>query len=306
MDVFLMSFPIVAERKGSYSASLFSLVRYIRIMTLMDGKKIAERVLGDIRADVAALIKKPRLAVVVVGEDPVITSFIREKKKAGQYVGIDVRVYPFSPDITTNALRGRIADIVHEKENTSVIIQLPLPPHINKQYILNAIPPEKDADVLSARAVGNFAVGKSAVMPPVVGATRALLEEYKINWRDGAHIVILGAGALVGRPLALWLTREHAHITVIGKDAERHASIICAADIVISGTGKPGILTGEMIKEGAVVIDAGTSESEGKIKGDVDADLVSKKAAYLAPVPGGVGPLTIAALMRNIVTLARK
>lgn len=275
-------------------------------MILMDGKKIAERMLGGIRDDVAVLPKRPRLAVVVVGEDPVIASFIREKKKAGQYVGIDVRAYPFSADITTNELRKRIAEIVHEKENTAVIIQLPLPPHINKQYILNAIPSEKDADVLSARAVGDFAVGKSKAVPPVVGAVEALLEEYKIDWRDGAHIVILGAGALVGKPLALWLTRENAHITVIGQDAKRHASVIRTADIVISGTGKPGIVTGEMIKEGAVVIDAGTSESEGKVKGDIDADSVSQKAAYLAPVPGGVGPLTVAVLMRHVVTLARK
>lgn len=275
-------------------------------MIVMDGKKIAERILGDVQTDVATLAKKPRLAVVVVGEDPVIQSFIREKKKAAERVGIDVRVYPFPADITTNALRTRIGEIVHQKHNTAVIIQLPLPSHINKQYILNAIPPEKDADVLSARAVGNFAVGKSTVVPPVVGAVQALLQEYAINWRDGSHIVILGAGALVGRPLALWLAREHAHITVIGTDAEKKQDIIRTADIVISGTGKPGIVTGGMIKEGGVVIDAGTSESEGKVRGDADTDSVKETAAYLAPVPGGVGPLTVAVLMRNVVTLARK
>ncbi|MEK7099126.1 MAG: bifunctional 5,10-methylenetetrahydrofolate dehydrogenase/5,10-methenyltetrahydrofolate cyclohydrolase [Patescibacteria group bacterium] len=274
-------------------------------MILLDGKKISERMLDAVKGDVAGMPKKPRLAVVVVGEDPVITSFIREKKKAGERVGIDVRVYPFPADVTTSALRGRIADIVHEKENTAVIIQLPLPAHINKQYILNAIPPEKDADVLSARAVGNFSAGKSSVVPPVVGAVAELLKAYDIDWRD-KHIVVLGAGMLVGKPLALWLTREHAHFTLIGADVERDVERVRGADVVISGIGKPGIVTGDMIREGAVVIDAGTSESEGKIKGDVDTETVSKKAAYLAPVPGGVGPLTVAVLMQNVVTLAKQ
>lgn len=275
-------------------------------MILMDGKRIAERLLGSMHTDVVALGKQPRLAVVVVGENPVIVSFIREKKKVAERVGIDVRVYPFPADVTTNALRAALSDIVHEKNNTAVIIQLPLPLGINKQYILNAIPPEKDADMLSARAVGNFAVGKSTTVPPVVGAVQALLDEYGVTWRDDSHIVILGAGALVGRPLSLWLTREHAHVTVIATDAEREADMIRQADIVISGTGRPGMVTGDMIKKGAAVIDAGTSESEGKVKGDVDSNSVSEKAAYLAPVPGGVGPLTVAILMQNVITLAQK
>ena len=274
-------------------------------MVLLDGKKLAGRMLDAVKNDVGALSKKPRLAVVVVGEDPVIRSFIREKKKAADRVGIDVRIYPFPADITTSALRGRIARIVHEKENSAVIIQLPLPSHINRQYILDAIPPEKDADVLSSRAIGNFAAGKGLVMPPVVGAVMALLEAHEVDWHH-KHVAILGAGMLVGLPLALWLTREHAHFTVIGADVERDADRVRAADIVISGIGKPGIVTGEMIKEGATVIDAGTSESQGKVVGDVDTDSVRPKASFLSPVPGGVGPMTVAVLMRNVAALAQK
>lgn len=248
--------------------------------------------------------KKLRLAVVVVGEDPVVRSFIGEKKKVAESVGIDVRVYPFDAEITTNELRKRIAEIVHEKKNTGVIIQLPLPPQISKQYILNAIPPEKDVDILSARAVGNFAVGKSPIFPPVAGAVKALFEEYGIDYAP-KDTVILGAGSLVGRPVALWLMNEGVTISVITENTFQPESALRRADIIISGIGKPRYLTGDMVKEGAAVIDAGTSESAGEIVGDVDFGSVSSKVSYITPVPGGIGPLTVAMLLKNLVVLAK-
>jgi len=272
-------------------------------MILMDGKAAAQKIFDALKEQAAGMEKKPRLAVVVVGEDQVIASFISQKKKAADAIGAEVRVYPFPAEITTNELRKRIAEIVHEEKNSAVIIQLPLPAHINKQYILNAIPPEKDADVLSARAVGAFAVGKSAVMPPVAGAIKTLFEEYAIQYRE-AHITILGAGSLVGRPVAMWLLNERADVTVIADRAEEKKEIIHSADIVVSGVGKSGLVKGEMIKQGAVVIDAGSSESEGEVVGDIDANSVGAKAAFLAPVPGGVGPLTVAILLKNLFTLA--
>lgn len=273
-------------------------------MQMMDGKALAQKILAELKNDAAALTKRPRLAVVVVGQDPVIRSFIAEKKRAAEAVDVDVRVYECDTGITTNELRKRVAEIVHEKRNTAVIIQLPLPAHINKQYILNAIPPEKDADVLSARAVGNFAVGKSPIVPPVVGAIKTLLGAYGVG-AQGKHAVLIGAGALVGRPAALWLLGEHGCFTVIGDDAAAHAALIREGDIVISGVGKPGLITGDMIREGAVVIDAGTSESEGKMVGDVDSASVGERASYLAPVPGGIGPLTVAMLLKNVLILAQ-
>lgn len=248
--------------------------------------------------------KKLRLAVVVAGEDPVVRSFIGEKKKAAESVRIDVRVYPFDAEITTNELRKRIAEIVHEKKNTGVVIQLPLPPQINKQYVLNAIPPEKDVDVLSARAVGNFAVGKSPIFPPVAGAVKALFEEYGIDYAD-KNIVVIGAGLLVGRPVALWFLQEGATFTVVTEKTSQPENALRSADIIISGIGKPRYITGDMVKEGVTVIDAGTSESAGEIVGDVDFDSMSSKASYITPVPGGIGPLTVAILLKNLVTLAK-
>ena len=273
-------------------------------MKILDGKKIAERLLAELAQKAAGASKRPRLGVVVVGDDPVIRSFIAQKKKAADAVGIDVRTYPFPADITTNELRRRLSEIVHEGKNTGIIIQLPLPPHINVQYILNAIPPEQDADVLSARAVGDFATGKSPIMPPVAGAIQTLLDEYEIQYRN-LHTVVLGAGRLVGRPVALWLMQERAPVTVIGERAEDRAAIIRTADIVISGIGRPRFVTGDMIKDGAILIDAGSSESEGEVVGDMDESSVASKAAYLAPVPGGVGPLTVAILLKNLLTLAK-
>ena len=157
---------------------------------------------------------------------------------------------------------------------------------------------------MSARAVGDFATGKSPIMPPVAGAIQTLLDEYEIQYRN-LHTVVLGAGRLVGRPVALWLMQERAPVTVIGERAEDRAAIIRTADIVISGIGRPRFVTGDMIKDGAILIDAGSSESEGEVVGDMDESSVASKAAFLAPVPGGVGPLTVAILLKNLLTLAK-
>jgi len=293
---------------------IFDGVRAIHIdMILFDGKKLSRKILSEFKETVVGMTEKFRLGIVVVGGNPAVKSFIAQKRKAADDVGIDTRVYPFPAEITTNELRKRISEIVHEKRNSAVIIQLPLPGHINTQYILNSVPPEKDADVLSARAVGNFSVGKSPIMPPVAGAIKALFEEYGIDYKN-KYIVILGAGNLVGKPTALWLLNEKATFSVI-RSATRHPEeFLRQADIIISGIGKPGFITGNMVKDGVVLIDAGTSESEGpstglgikKLVGDADFDSVSAKCSYITPVPGGVGPLTVTMLFKNLVTLSKK
>ena len=274
-------------------------------MILLDGKKLAQKIFEETKKEIQERKMKLRLAVVYVGKNPVSEKFINEKKKRGNEIGVDTRVYPCDETITTNELRKKIAEIVHEKRNTGVIIQLPLPSHINQQYILNSISPEKDVDILSAHAVGNYAVGKSKIAPPVAGALRAFFDEYSIDYRE-KHIVILGAGALVGKPAALFFLNEKTTFSVIEKNFGNTRDIISRADIIISGIGNPKYITGDMVKDGVIVIDAGTSESEGKIAGDADFDSVSKKASYITPVPGGVGPVTVATIFKNLVLLARK
>lgn len=272
-------------------------------MILLDGKKLADKILKELKQKLDGSGLSLRLAVVMVGENPVIQKFVEQKKKTAQSIGIDVRIYHFEGAITTNELRKRIAEIVHEEKNSGVIIQLPLPPHINAQYILNAVTPEKDIDMLSSRSIGSFVVGKTETLPPVVGAIRTFFEEYNIDFREKG-IVVLGGGHLVGRPTALWLVRERANFTLISKETAGSDKILREADIIITGIGKPKFITADMVKDGVIILDAGTSESEGKMAGDVDFESVSKKALFITPVPGGIGPLTVALLLKNLVTLA--
>lgn len=273
------------------------------MVKILDGKKLAGKILEEVRAKIKRLDKHLRLAIVLVGEDSVVRKFIEQKTKTARSVGVDIRVYAFGPKITTNELRKKLAQIVHEGKNTGVVVQLPLPAHINAQYILNSVPPRKDVDMLSAKSLGNFITGKSSIMSPVAGAIKAFFDEYNIGYKN-QYIVVAGSGNLVGRPAALWLFSEHASFSVINQYTPHPEKVLREADIIISGVGKPKFVTGDKIKEGTVIIDAGTSESEGKLVGDVDFDSVSKKASYVTPVPGGVGPLTIAILLKNLLTLA--
>lgn len=274
-------------------------------MTILDGKKLAQKILEELRQELSAGKKELRLGAVAVGKNPVIEKFLARKKKAADEIGVDFRIYPFAENITTNELRKRIAGIAHEQKNGGIIIQLPLPARINTQYILNSVMPEKDVDVLSARALGNFIAGKSEIMPPVAGAIKAFFEEYEIDYKN-KFIVIIGAGNLVGKPSALWLLREKINFAVVEEKTPTPEEIIKKADIIILGIGKPGYLKGDWIKKSAVIIDAGTSESGGKISGDADFDSVSQKASFITPVPGGIGPVTVAMLLKNLVVLNRR
>lgn len=273
-------------------------------MVLFDGKKISQKILDELKQEVDQLPQRLRLAVIWVGKSPVIKKFIEQKKKAGESMGVDVRIYHFEDRITTNELRKSLAEVVHEKRNTGVIVQLPLPPHINSQYILNSITSEKDVDVLSARAMGSFVVGKSPIMPPVAGAVRVIFDEYGIFYKS-KNIAILGGGNLVGKPVALWLLNEKVTFSVVRSSTENPLDFIKRAEILVTGIGRPRWITGDMVKDGVVVVDAGTSESEGKLVGDVDFESVAPHASYITPVPGGVGPVTVAVLLKNLVSLAK-
>ncbi len=272
-------------------------------MQLLDGAAFAQKIFSELKEKIAASHAKLRLAIVVVGEHRATRQFVEQKKKAGERIGVDVRVFPFEAGITTGELRRRVAEIVHEDKNNGVIVQLPLPPQIAAQSILNAVTPAKDVDVLSARALGDFIVGKSRCMPPVAGAVKVLLEAAGARYRAG-RVALVGAGALVGRPVALWLLSEKATFSVVRSTTADPAGIVREADIVISGVGRPKFITGVLLRKGAVVIDAGTAESEGAIVGDVDVESVRDRASFLSPVPGGVGPLTVAHVFRNLAILS--
>ncbi len=270
---------------------------------IIDGKKLAEEIKAELKAEILKLGKKIRLAVIKIGSDPVMEKFLDQKKKFGDAVGVDVRVYELPETISTNELRKKLAEIMHIKENTGVIIQLPLPPKINVQYILDGITPEKDPDMLSSKSIGLFSSGRSKILPPVVGAIKYIFDKNNVDVK-GKKVTVIGAGRLVGKPMAVWLINQGAAVTVIDENTADPTLHTIGADILISGAGEPNLIMADMVKDGVVAIDCGTSESEGRLVGDINS-AVGEKALLFAPVPGGVGPLTVAMLFKNLVELAK-
>ena len=236
-------------------------------MIILDGKKLSEKILKKLKAEIKRKRLKLKLSIVLVGEDSDSKIFIRQKKKACEKVGIDFELFKFSSKIKNSELKKEIKKIIQNPNIKNIVVQLPLPKGLNTEEILNLIPKEKDAEIVS----------------PVVCAVDRILKEYKISLKN-KNIVLIGKGRLVGRPLSAWLRKQKMKFSNIDK--------IKNADIVISGVGKPNLIKGKMVKKGAVVIDIGK---------DVDFKSVSKKASYITPVPGGVGPMTVACLLENLV-----
>lgn len=269
---------------------------------IVDGKKLAEKIAGELRTEVMKLSRPPRLAIVFVGDDAPSKKFVERKKLFGEAIGVVVQVYDFSVDIAEEMLIQEVQALAADKDNDGVIIQLPLPPRIDTQRILDLVPPEKDLDLLSSASAKDFADNKRALLPPVVGAIHAIFEEYGIASR-GKRAAVVGRGRLVGEPVARWLARAGAQVSVITRQTADPEDILRSADIIVSGIGKPRFLKADMIKEGAVVIDAGTASEGGALRGDVDFGSVAPKVALITPVPGGVGPLTVACVFKNLISL---
>ncbi|MEK7659697.1 MAG: bifunctional 5,10-methylenetetrahydrofolate dehydrogenase/5,10-methenyltetrahydrofolate cyclohydrolase [Patescibacteria group bacterium] len=274
-------------------------------MMRFDGNAAAHEVAEGLKKRVANIKRPLRLAMISVGENSVTRSFMKKKEEFGLVIGVGTRIYSVPESASTTAMRKKIAEVVHIKQNTAVIIQLPLPAHMQPDYLVNAVPAAKDADVLSSRAIGDYTMGRGVIVPPVVGAIEYILAKAECDI-SGKNIVVLGAGRLVGRPVSLWLTKNQAVYTLIGKETPDMEERLKSADLVISGVGKPGLITAKMLKKGAVVIDAGTAESHGKVVGDVDPIGIENVASLYTPVPGGVGPLTVAMVFRNLVALAEQ
>ena len=230
--------------------------------------------------------KELKLAAVLVGEDKNSKIFLRQKEKACKFVGVGFQLYQFPQNISQNDLTKKVKNIVSQK-NHGIIIQLPLPKHINTTKILNLVPAKKDVDLLSEKSFG------SKILPPVLAGILEFFKAYKIEFK-GKNAVVAGRGKLVGGPVADWMKKHGVKVFVIDKKTPNIAKITKKADILISGIGQPGLIKGSMVKNGVVVIDAA---------GDVDFKSVAKKAGYLTPVPGGIGPVTVAMLLKNLVIL---
>lgn len=268
---------------------------------ILDGKKLREKLLADLKLKVEKFQKKPTLVVILVGENPASKIYVNNKKKTAEELGIISRVINYPADISESELLAKIDELNKDNDVTAILVQLPLPEHISKENVINAIVPEKDVDGFTPYNFGKLFSGEvPTVYPCTPKGILLLLEEYNIQL-EGKHVVVIGRSNIVGRPLSQMLLNKNATVTVC--HSRSNLDIIKTADVVISAVGK-NIIEGEMLKSDCVVVDVGIFKDEnGKTRGDVDFESASQVASYISPVPGGVGPMTIASLMLNTVEL---
>lgn len=272
---------------------------------IIDGKKIAQQILEELRPRIAALPIKPLFCDVVVGSDPVQLSYVHIKGKMAESIGCTFSLEQHNIDTSTAALMSRIQYLNSLPSIAGLIVQLPLPGTIDTIAVLNAVSPEIDVDCLTAVNSKAFYAAQAHLTPPTAAAVMTLLDSLNAPLAD-KQFVVVGQGTLVGKPVAALLAARGYTCAVADKETTNLEELLAHADVIITGAGQPGLITGQHIQAGAIVIDAGTSESDGGISGDVDFDSAAAKASFITPVPGGVGPVTVAELLRNVVVVAEK
>ena len=273
---------------------------------ILDGKKLRDKLLDDLKLKLDGFKNKPTLVVILVGDNPASKIYVNNKKKMAERVGINSEVINYPANITEQELLNKIEELNNDKNITAILVQLPLPEHISKENVMNTILPSKDVDGFTPYNFGKLFSGEvPTVYPCTPKGIILLLDEYNIPI-EGKHVVIVGRSNIVGRPLSQMLLNRNATVTVCHSYTKNLSEITKTADILISAAGKK-IIEGEMLKSGCVIVDVGIFKDEnGKTRGDVDFDSASKVASYISPVPGGVGPMTIASLMLNTVELFKK
>jgi len=272
---------------------------------IIDGKQLAQEIIEELKKERKEIPKKIRLGIVLVSSNPASLSFIRQKEKVAKELEIETRIYQFEESIKTKELRKKISEICRVTYNRGVVVQLPLPKTINTQSILNAILPLKDPDCLSEKNLAKFYTNRLNILPPVVGAIKFLLTLYQIPI-EGKNVLIIGRGQLVGKPAALWFINQRATVMVANSKTPNLNELTKMAEIIVSSAGVPNLIKGENVKEGVVIFDAAVVSEDGQLKGDADIDSLKDKASILTPVPGGLGPLTVAFLFKNLFTLVKE
>ena len=275
---------------------------------LIDGKLISTQIKDELKAEVARLKEKgivPCLAVIQVGNDPASSVYVNNKKKACAYIGIESLAYELEENISQEELLTIIDELNHNNMVNGILVQLPLPKHIDEEAVIKAIAPEKDVDGFHPETVGNMCIGSKGFLPCTPAGVIQLLKRSNIEI-EGKECVVIGRSNIVGKPMALLLLRENGTVTITHSRTKDLKEITKRADILVAAIGKPKFVTAEYVKEGAVVIDVGIHRNaDGKLCGDVDFDDVVDKVRAITPVPGGVGPMTIAMLMNNCVETVR-
>lgn len=272
----------------------------------MDGKALAAKVKGEVAGKVAGMKQRPGLAVVLVGNNPASRVYINGKKKDCAECGIYNEEYVIPEEATQKELLELVDTLNSREDIDGIMVQLPLPNHINEKELLMAIRPDKDVDCFHPFNVGQLMIGEQGFQPCTPTGVMRMLKEYSIN-PTGKHCVIVNRSNIVGKPLAMLMLRENATVTICHTKTPDLKSECLRADILVSAAGRVGLITGDMVKEGAVVIDIAMNRNEtGKLCGDVVFDEAVKRASYITPVPGGIGPMTRAILMENTLYAAKQ
>ena len=276
---------------------------------LIDGKLISTQIKDELKAEVTELKAKgitPCLVVIQVGNDPASCVYVNNKKKACAYIGIESLSYELDENISQEELLTIIDELNHNEMVNGILVQLPLPKHIDENTVIHAIAPEKDVDGFHPETVGNMCIGSKGFLPCTPAGVIQLLKRSNIEI-EGKECVVIGRSNIVGKPMAMLLLRENGTVTITHSRTKDLKEITRRADILVAAIGKPKFVTAEYVKEGAVVIDVGIHRNENnKLCGDVDFDDVIEKVSAITPVPGGVGPMTIAMLMNNCVETVRQ
>ena len=274
--------------------------------TILDGKKLRDKIIENLKAKVDTFEEKPTLVVILVGENPASKIYVNNKKKMAEKIGIHSEVINYPANITEAELLDKIEELNNNKKVTAILVQLPLPKHISKDNVMNKIIPSKDVDGFTPYNFGKLFSGETpTVYPCTPKGILLLLDEYNIEI-EGKHVVIVGRSNIVGKPLSQMMLNKNATVTICHSHTKNLSQITKTADILVSAVGK-NIIEGEMLKTDCVIVDVGIFKDEnGKTLGDVDFESASKIASFISPVPGGVGPMTIASLMLNTVELFEK
>ncbi|HRH23768.1 MAG TPA: bifunctional 5,10-methylenetetrahydrofolate dehydrogenase/5,10-methenyltetrahydrofolate cyclohydrolase [Candidatus Magasanikbacteria bacterium] len=275
---------------------------------IVDGKQLSEKILASLRIEVVKLKKQgviPKLAIVHVGDHQPSKTYIKRKEEAARSIGVDFELHTYPAATSKEDIISYIKKIQKDKKLSGLIVQLPLPEPLYTAEVLNAINPEVDVDCLTDGQLGKLVMKTNVIAPPTPGAVCEILEMLNVNVQ-GKHVVIVGAGALVGKPLSIMLLNKLATVTVCNSHTKNLKSITKKADIIISAVGKKDLITKSHVKKGCIVIDTGIVFENKKMYGDVDFARVSKRASYITPTPGGVGPVTVALLLKNTVTQAKR
>lgn len=265
----------------------------------IDGKALAAKVKARVREEAAKLPRKPGLAVILVGENPASKVYVAGKEKDCTECDIVSFPYKLSEETTQEDLLQLISELNNREEVDGILVQLPLPKHLDEREVINAIAPDKDVDCFHPVNVGKMSIGEPAFLPCTPAGCMEMLKEYEIDVR-GKRCVVLGRSNIVGKPMAMLLTAADGTVTTCHSRTVDLPAICAEADILVSAIGKTKFVTADMVKDGAVVIDVAMNRDEnGKLCGDVDFENVKEKCSFITPVPGGVGPMTISTLMKN-------